>query len=243
MKAIILAAGRGSRMGVLTKDCPKGLISLGGKSLLSLQKKALLMAGIQEVAVVSGYRREQTSIYADREFLNPHWETTGIFHSLSCASSLLRTSPCIVSYSDIFYTGKTVQNLSQNTADIAISFDPDWLCLWKDRFENPLSDAETFMRDDKGFLADIGQKTNDLSLIQGQYMGLLKITPAGWERIEQYMLCRSNTNTDMTTMLQGLINAGEKIGCTQVDGLWGEIDSPSDLALYESWISSGRLNI
>ena len=58
MKAIILAAGRGSRMKNMTDERPKCLVELGGKPLLEYQLTALRQAGINEIAVVTGYRRE-----------------------------------------------------------------------------------------------------------------------------------------------------------------------------------------
>ncbi len=242
MKAIILAAGRGSRMGKMTDDCPKGLVTLGGVSLLSRQRESLRAGGAEEIAIVTGYKREHVAPYADIEFFNADWETSGILHSLSAAAPLLRKSPCLISYSDIFYTTETVEKLSKNKDDIAISFDPDWLSLWAARFDDPLSDAETFDHDGHGRLLSIGQKTEDLSRIKGQYMGLLKMTPQGWKKIEDKVLSLPSKKTDMTTTLNILISEGEKIGCTEVSGLWGEVDTSRDLELYESWITSGRLD-
>ena len=63
MKAIILAAGRGSRMKNLTDDRPKCLVELRGKALLDWQLAALREAGIEQAAIVTGYRRE---LFADR---------------------------------------------------------------------------------------------------------------------------------------------------------------------------------
>src|SRR6185503_13206340 len=54
MRAIILAAGRGSRMGQLTAEIPKCLVQLGGKPLLEWQTGALRAAGIDRIAVVTG---------------------------------------------------------------------------------------------------------------------------------------------------------------------------------------------
>ena len=52
---------------------------------------------------------------------------------------------------------------------------------FKKRFKNPLKDAETFNFDKKNYLKAIGDKTNSLEKIKGQYMGLFKITPRGWK--------------------------------------------------------------
>ena len=61
MKAIILAAGRGSRMKHLTDEKPKCLAKLGGKLLIEWQLEALSAAGINEIAIVTGYKKELLS--------------------------------------------------------------------------------------------------------------------------------------------------------------------------------------
>ncbi|MFZ9450262.1 MAG: NTP transferase domain-containing protein, partial [Alphaproteobacteria bacterium] len=58
MRAIILAAGRGSRMRQLTDERPKCLVPLRGRPLLEWQLEALRGAGIREIGIVTGYRRE-----------------------------------------------------------------------------------------------------------------------------------------------------------------------------------------
>ena len=102
MKAIILAAGRGSRMKDLTEDKPKCLVKLHGKSLLDSQLQALSDAGIAEIAIVTGYKRELLANRGLFEFHNSRWAETNMVSSLACAQEWLETEPCIVSYSDIF---------------------------------------------------------------------------------------------------------------------------------------------
>jgi len=61
MKAIILAAGRGSRMKNLTDERPKCLVELRGNPLLDWQLAALLEAGIDRIAIDTGYRQNRAS--------------------------------------------------------------------------------------------------------------------------------------------------------------------------------------
>ncbi|PYK48280.1 MAG: nucleotidyl transferase, partial [Verrucomicrobia bacterium] len=58
MRALILAAGRGSRMGDLGDDRPKCLIELQGRPLIERQITALRRSGVEEIGVVRGYRAE-----------------------------------------------------------------------------------------------------------------------------------------------------------------------------------------
>ena len=57
MKAIILAAGRGSRMGAFTKDKHKCLLKVEGKRLIDWQIEALINCGLKDIGIVTGYRR------------------------------------------------------------------------------------------------------------------------------------------------------------------------------------------
>ena len=58
-KAIILAAGRGKRLGDITKDLPKPLLEINNKTLISYAIDFVKNIGIQDIVVVAGYHFEQ----------------------------------------------------------------------------------------------------------------------------------------------------------------------------------------
>jgi choline kinase len=103
MRSIILAAGRGSRMGDLTEEYPKCLTQFAGRTLLEWQLSALRAAGIRDIAVVRGYRAETINPSGCIWFENPDWAKTNMVSTLACASQWLERDDCIVSYSDIVY--------------------------------------------------------------------------------------------------------------------------------------------
>ena len=70
MKAIILAAGRGSRMGNLTNEAPKCLLEVYEKPLIEHQIEALTKAGIKEISLVTGYKNELLHPYGTHHFHN-----------------------------------------------------------------------------------------------------------------------------------------------------------------------------
>lgn len=237
MKAIILAAGRGSRMRKLTEESPKCLVELHGKPLLHWQLAALRTAGIGEIALVTGYRSELLSLPGIRTFHNSRWAETNMVSSLACAEDWLKEAPCIVSYSDIFYTAETVSALiAAPDAALTISYDPNWLAHWQARFDNPLDDAETFrLAVDSQQVIEIGGKPKSVLEIEGQYMGLLRFTPTGWQAmqtIRETIPVDQRDRMHMTGTLQRLINAGVKVTSVPCHGEWGEIDSPDDLRIY-----------
>lgn len=237
MKAIILAAGRGSRMKSLTDERPKCLVELHGKALLDWQLESLRKAGISEIAIVTGYKRELLVNRELVEFHNMRWAETNMVSSLACAEEWLQTEPCIVSYSDIFYSPTAVRLLIRCLAPLAVTYDPNWLKLWTQRFGDPLLDAETFRLTPEHTLAEIGNKPTLVDEVQGQYMGLLRFTPEGWmevQRIRSNLTLEQCDKIHMTGILQKVID--DK--CFQIEavpylGEWGEIDSADDLNAYQ----------
>lgn len=236
MKAIILAAGRGSRLGSLTDDRPKCLTPLVGKTLLDRQIDALNKAGISAVGVVRGYKGEHLERADLFSFENYRWAETNMVMSLACAAQWLESDQCVVSYSDIAYHPNHVSDLVATSGDIVITYDLDWRVLWEIRFEDPLSDAETFDVDSAGLLLDIGKRPESFDQIKGQYMGLLKLTPNGWAAIEQSLKELGEDQRDkldMTGLLNLLLHRGMTVNTVPIRGQWLEVDSESDLRTYE----------
>ena len=62
MKAVIIAAGVGSRLGKLTKEIPKPLINVNGKSIIERQIDSFRKCGINEIIVITGYKNH-TNLY------------------------------------------------------------------------------------------------------------------------------------------------------------------------------------
>lgn len=244
--AIILAAGRGSRMKDLTANKPKCMIKLAGKTLLEWQVQALNKAGITDIHLVKGYMADCLPDHFSSSY-NARWPETNMLFSLNCATNYIQKmfnsgfGQFILSYSDIVYSPVCVHKLLQASSDIAITYDILWRDLWQLRFDNILEDAETFRQKD-GILLEIGGKTNILSEIEGQYMGLLKLTTAGWERWKNAVtnLGQNCEKTDMTTFLELLIRQNEKIAAIPVEGKWCEADSAEDLKKYELALGTGE---
>jgi choline kinase len=247
MRAIILAAGRGSRMKTATEDRPKCLVELNGRSLFSMQQTALRAGGIDRIAVVGGYRADQLVHPDVTLFRNARWAETNMVMSLAAAAEWLKAAPCLVSYADIFYPAATVRRLAALPGpQLAIAYDPDWRALWEARFADPLSDAETFRLTEGNRLIEIGARATSLDQIEGQYMGLLRFTPESWTAVEALLAelePARRDKLDMTSLLSLLLKRGVDIRAVPTDAGWGEVDSESDLAYYETEVASGRIKL
>lgn len=246
MRGLILAAGRGSRLKGLGDDRPKCLIELAGMTLLDRQIAALHAGGVHEIGIVRGYRADMLTRSDLVAFENSRWAETNMVTSLAAAEPWLKIVPVIASYADIFYSHRVVSALARAPGPLVITYDRNWYSLWNRRFADPLSDAETFRVDASGKLLEIGAKTDRIEAIEGQYMGLFKVTPNAWQTIAQ-LLARLDSLTrdrlDMTGLLGLLVGAGYPIATVAAEGGWGEIDHPDDLVLYCNMLDGGELRL
>jgi len=247
MRAIILAAGRGSRLGHLGADRPKCLVKLAGKPLLERQVAALRRGGMEEIGVVRGYRAEMIDLPGLAYFNNPRWAETNMVMSLGTAAAWLREGPVIVSYGDIFYRSELVRGLAGSPGQLVISYDRDWRRLWTRRFADPLVDAETFRIGNAGRLLEIGGRTTRIEEIQGQYIGLFKFTPPAWSVVEALLAkldAPTRDHLDVTGLLRLLLIRNElSVATFSTDGQWGEVDNPEDVALYQAMVTEGELRL
>ena len=110
MKAIILAAGIGSRLHPITKSKPKCLVELFGKSIIEHQIDIFHKCGINEIVIVRGYLSEMINFDGIKYYDNLNYETTNMVETLFCAQDELNDS-VIVSYS-VFITSASAAKYS-----------------------------------------------------------------------------------------------------------------------------------
>lgn len=234
MHAVILAAGRGSRMGNLTRRRPKAMLRLAGYSLIDWQLAALAAAGIGTVSVVAGHAAEALQLPASvRRFTNPDWAHSGPIASLCCAAPETLGTLLLV-YGDGVFHPRLASALRDCDADIAITVDRRWHTLWSLRFADVFADAESLRRRD-GLLIEIGACASDIDAIEAQFTGLVRFSARGWQSARRVIDALPETQRrrlDTTALLALLLQHGVPIATIDVDGGWCEVDSARDLALY-----------
>lgn len=243
MKVILLAAGRGSRLGERTKDRPKCLCTLCGRTLLERCLDSLEQAGIsrEQIGIVTGYRRELLQVEGATQFHNPDWAETNMFVSLTKASLWLEREPCIVCYSDVVFSPEVIRQLAECRETLTIPYYTGYWALWARRMENPLEDLETFRVTAGGNLLEIGKKPKCRADIQGQFMGIIRFTPESWAQVQEtirHTLPKPVEKLDMTTLLNAMVEQGHPVSAFQTDSLWLECDTQQDIELYEREFAS-----
>ena len=240
MIGIILAAGRGSRLGLITNNNHKALLKIKGKPLIEYQIDAFHEAGINKIYIVTGYNSHLFEPYNNRNIIllnNLNWKNSNMMISIMTASDQLKKSNSIISYSDIFYEPYAIKSLLDQK-ELTILYSSNWKQLWRKRFIQPIEDAETFSVDDFGYLIDIGAPLNCLDNTFGQYMGIMSFTPeifCIFQKIFYNLSIEKRNKIDVTSFLRHiLISKSLNIKTIEYQGLWGEVDRETDLDLYNS---------
>jgi len=253
MEALVLAAGRGTRLAPLTDDRPKCLLDFGGKSLLQGQVDVLSHCGVTDVTVVTGYRSEQVERLGYRTIFNPEFATCNMVRSLFCAWPFLSgTSDLIISYGDLVFEPKVIRALFDCTAPLGVVVDQDWLRLWSLRTDNPLADADKLIINDRGLIGQIGKNPAGYHEVHGQYVGLLKLRQdCIGPMLEAYMHMdrsrhydgRDHANMFMTSFIQHLVNLHWPVQPVLVKNGSLEFDSVRDYTLYNRMLRAGELRL
>jgi len=132
MKAIILAAGRGTRLRPLTDEYPKCMVEFRGKSMIDQIIDTLRCCGIDDIIVVSGYRGDILERHLARKGIrfvkNSQYAETNMVYSLFCAEDHMNED-LLISYGDIIYSPKIVNQLIYSKDPVTVAVDLNWKML------------------------------------------------------------------------------------------------------------------
>lgn len=243
-RAVILAAGFGSRLMPLTKDRPKGMVALAGMPLLVRQLGVLRECGVKDIALVGGYLVEKLNPLGLPVFLNANYEATNMVESLMSARELFDgSSDLIMAYGDIVYEPRVLKTLLQTQGDVVVAADRNWEALWSARMEDYASDVETFLIGDDGCVKELGRRPKQLADVEAQYIGLVNFPAATQKRVlDFYDGLDKQAMYDgqpfpkmyMTSFIQQMIDAGWVVCPALIDGGWLEVDTLEDMQRYET---------
>ena len=240
MKAIIVAAGPGSRLNPLTNERPKCLLQVGGKTILERALEALRENEINRIAVVRGYYSQLIDYPNITYYENPNYRDNNILRSLFYAEREM-DDDFIFSYSDIIFSSEIVAKLIECEAEIAVTVDTNWLQHYEGRDLHPISEAE-LVKFENDRIVKIGKQVVHPDETHGEFIGLAKFTKSGAEamRTAYHRIAEERPTAPfqhaaflekayMTDMLQELVDNGSLVQSSDIEGGWMEIDTPQDL--------------
>jgi len=254
VKAIILAAGQGTRLKKYTQDRPKGMLDFMGKTVIERQIKTYRSAGISDIIIVKGFAGEKIDYAGVKYCDNLDYATTNMVESLLKAKDEF-DDDIIVSYADIVFDQKLLQALIQNENDYVVAIDDNWQEYWLHRYGQVDFDTESLEIDEEGSIVSIGTESPNLEEIDSRYIGLLKFSAKGMEKIleiierdrEEYLdkpwkqSGKTLSNAYMTDLLQALSDSGEKIKAHRFINGWIEFDTNEDYEKACEWAEDGTI--
>ena len=230
MKAVVLAAGQGTRIRSVHGEHPKCLIEVDGSTILDHQLEALSMAGISDIAIVVGYKKEQIISHVTTRSLtnnqrihfieNPAFAITNNIYSLWLALDWLRGDSFVVLNADVIFDPEIMQSAVRVCAPISMIVDP----LWRDETMKVIIEGDRVVEMSKKF---------SRQEFSGTYIGItvfsISIQNAFFRKMHK-LVGSGRVNEFFNSAVQALANEGVFVGFTSTDGLaWAEIDDPVDL--------------
>lgn len=221
MDALILAAGRGTRLGL--DETPKCLIRFGEKTLIEYQIQCLRELKINKIFVVTGYNSEKIrSILKNSvDYIhNNEFATTNNIHSIHQAKNIV-TNDFICIYGDLFFDKKILKKCIESKGDMTLMI------------EKNLREETTRVKIKDGKIISVN-KNIDFNKADGNFIGMMKCS----KNIKQEFfksinnLVKENSQAYYTIAIEDMIEKGRKINFNETDGLsWTDIDTNEDLIL------------
>jgi choline kinase len=247
MKAIIVAAGRGRRLGPETDEIPKCMVRVGGRSILHRQVDALAAAGARDFVVVRGYLGERIQAPAAtlRFIENRAWAENNILASLMHAESEL-PSGFLFSYSDIVFATEHARRVAAAKGAVALVIDRRWRDAYVGRQLHPVSEAELARVEDGPDgprVTRVGKNQVSAEDAAGEFIGLARFAPEGAAALADvwrdaaaggldrpFGAAKTLRNAYLSDALNALAARGVPLVPVFIDGAWREIDTEEDLA-------------
>ncbi len=227
-KAVILAAGRGTRMKSLTDDCPKPMLPLDGRPMLAHQIERLESVGIEKICVVVGYKAEMVREYfaahpprkaALRYALQETPDGTGSAARL--AKDFAAGEPFLLTFGDIMVDASVYAQL------FALAGGAEMVLTVK-RVDDPYRGAAVYVNG--GRVVKIVEKPpKGASTTNLNNAGIYVFTPRVFEKLAR-LKPSARGEYDLTDAVQEAVAAGELVRWFAIEGFWRDVGRPEDLA-------------
>jgi choline kinase len=252
MKAIILAAGQGTRLKKYTQDLPKGMLEFMGKTIIERQIEIYRACGISDIIVVKGFAGDKICYKDIKYYTNEEYATTNMVESLLKAKEEF-DDDMIISYSDVLFDKAMLLEMMKDKNDYVVAVDDNWKEYWNERYGRINFDTESLEIDEDGNILSIGKEDPKLEEIDSRYIGLLKFSQKGMKGIqeifnrdyEEYLdkpwkqSGKTIRNAYMTDLLFAVSESGEKVKAHRFNNGWIEFDTNEDYEKACEWANNG----
>jgi len=236
MQLIILASGKGSRLGTSRTSSKLFLEIYPGKTIFNILSKIFNL--FNSVIIVFGYKflinkKKVKSIKKIQLVRNKKYSTTNMVESLFLTKKKIN-SDVVVIYSDIIFDLIIIKKISKIKGSI-IPLNTDWFELWQKRMNKSdvVKDAEDVITKN-GYLTSIGKKIKK-RLPSSQFMGIIKLTLRDYNKLYIFYKSLNNKKIQFTHFLDKSLSEGIiKLKYKNFNNLWAEIDTSRDLRVAQN---------
>ncbi|MGF1907360.1 sugar phosphate nucleotidyltransferase [Aliivibrio salmonicida] len=242
LKAIILAAGVGSRIRPLTDNCPKSLLKIGDYTILEMMVSNIVKCGIDEIVFILGYLENDIKEFMNNNFpdLNVHFVTneyyaeTNTGYSLMLAEELVKDSSFIKFDADVVFDVEILKNLIESDYDN---------CLCVDKNINLDAEEIKIIVNEKNHVLKASKDVNPKDAI-GESIGIEKISHETAKvlflELNEMMKNKKNHQEYYEAGYERLIENNVIFNTLDITGLkWIEIDTLDDFAAAENIFNEG----
>ena len=239
-KALIIAAGLGSRLKKHTENLPKCMLDFGGKTLLQRQLDSYKKCGVRDISLVRGYKKEKINYKGIKYFENTDFKNNNILNSIFYAENIINGN-IIISYSDILFDSSVVKRVLEADHDISVVVDIDWRGYYVGRQDHPISEAENVIFNSNNEVEKIGKINTGNEEIHGEFIGMIKLSNKGTEIFKEhfhrlkkiywnkpFQRAKIFQKAYLTDFIQELVDIGIKVHCVIIESGWKEIDTVED---------------
>ncbi len=233
MKAVILAAGNGTRMRPLTNNKPKPLLPVAGKPIMEYMIAHLLGAGISDFAIVTGYLEDKIRDFVTSRFpslsvtfiSNKKHRITNTGYSLLLTRPYVEGSPFIKCDGDVVFELEVVKKLINSSV-------PNALCI--DRTIDLAAEEVKVTTGRNGRVSEVSKKL-DPAKAAGESIGIERLSAESgavlFKELARLMRDKKNYQEYYDDSYTTLVQNGVPFYTVDITGLkWVEIDNLSDYA-------------
>ena len=153
MKAIVIAAGEGSRMGKLTQNIPKPLVKINGKSIIERQLSILKQNDILDIIIIMGPHHEKFNFEKIRYVRDENFLEHDQLGSLISAKKEI-DGDVIILFADIIFENTVLAKILESKSDISIAVDMNWERTYTSRPNSSFDEADK-VRFEQGHVSKI----------------------------------------------------------------------------------------
>lgn len=230
VNAVILAASQGD-LGEITKDIPKTLVKIGGKTILESQIETFNQVGIKDITVVRGFAKEKIPSLNINVIDNDDYQSTTELYSLYLALKDIKQNT-IISYGDLVFKSYILNDLLNDPNDITIVVDAD--CEENSNYHDYVITNQPYSK--RNFLIDTRLEAIDSNLrketINGEFIGIFKTSEKGSAILRHTIDKLAASSNFKKLRMKDLFNEilkSQPIAVKFIKGSWLDINSIVDL--------------